>query len=127
MKIIKINDNLKINIEQIYSLEYSDNRNDIIQWKNKYDQQLDKFTKDPITLQISDNKIFKPDFSKENNKEDLKLYSIALNNHILSIIGKSPELVKKYSIILSTGLKVNVSKEIYDKIDEVFNKYLIDE
>ena len=125
MKIIQINENLKINIEQIYSLEYSDNKNDIIQWKNKYDKYLDQFTKDPITLQISDNKIFKPDFSKENNKEDLKLYSKALNEHILTIIGICPELNKKYSIILSTGLKVNVSQDIYDKINEVFNKYLI--
>ena len=127
MKIVKINDNIKINIEQIYSLQYSDNKNNIDNWNEKYNQYLNKFTEDPITLQISDDKVFTPNFHKENNAEDLKLYSIALNNHIISIIGKCPKFVKNYSLILSTGLKVNITKEIYDKVNEIFDQYLIQE
>lgn len=127
MKIVKINDNIKINIEQIYSLQYSDNKKDIDNWNEKYNQYLNKFTEDPITLQISDDKVFTPNFHKENNAEDLKLYSIALNNHIISIIGKCPKFVQNYSLILSTGLKVNITKEIYDKVNEIFDQYLIQE
>jgi len=120
MKIVKINDNLKINIEQIYSLERTDNQNDINTWNNNYEYYLNEYSKNPITLPISDDKVFTPEFGKENDPEDLKLYIDALHNHILTIIGSPPKYVEKFCLLLITGLKINIDKTIYDKI----NKYL---
>jgi len=100
MKIVKINDNLKINIEQIYSLEKTTNQKDIDKWNKLYQYHIKKYSEDPITLQISDNKVFKPEFGKENNVNDLKLYSEALHNHILSIIGTCPNYIENYYVLL---------------------------
>ena len=44
MKIIKISDNLKINIEMLYSLEKRDNKKDIDEWENRYQKYLSDFT-----------------------------------------------------------------------------------
>ena len=52
MKIVKINDDLKINIEQIYSLERTDNQKDINTWNNNYEYYLNEYSKNPITLPI---------------------------------------------------------------------------
>ena len=123
MKIVKINDNLKINIEQIYSLEKTNNKKDIDNWDKRYKYYIDLYSKDPITLPISDNKVFAPEFGKENNPEDLKLYADALNNHIISILGIKPAYIENYYIILITGLKINISKNIYNKIDKYLEQY----
>jgi hypothetical protein len=120
MKIVKINDNLKINIEQIYSLERTDNQNDIDIWNKNYKFYIEEYSKNPITLPISENKVFTPEFGKENDPEDLKLYTEALHNHILTIIGTPPAYVENFYVLLITGLKINIDKIIYDKI----NKYL---
>ena len=64
--------------------------------------------------------MFTPEFGKENDPEDLKLYMDALHNHILTIIGSPPKYVEKFCLLLITGLKINIDKTIYDKI----NKYL---
>ena len=125
MKVVKINDNLKINIEQIYSLERKDNKYDIENWEYSYKNHLEYYTKNPITLQISDNKIFKPEFGSENNEEDLSLYAEALNNHIIDIIGEKPSFIENFYIILITGLKINISKDIYDKVDKYLDKFLL--
>ena len=42
MKIIKINDNIKINIEMIYSLEHHNNQYEVDEWKNKYKSHLEE-------------------------------------------------------------------------------------
>ena len=44
MKIVQINDNLKINIEMIYSLEKYDNQFSINEWENNYKEYLEQFT-----------------------------------------------------------------------------------
>ena len=124
MKIVKINDNLKINIEQIYSLEKVDNQKDIDKWNKLYQYHIKKYSEDPITLQISENKVFKPEFGKENNVKDLELYSQALHNHILSIIGTCPNYIENYYVLLITGLKINIDQIIYDKIDNYLEQYV---
>lgn len=125
MKILKINDNLKINIEQIYSLERTSNQKDINEWNNLYKDYIDLYSKDPITLQISEDKIFTPIFGEENDPEDLKLYAAALNEHIIDIIGVKPNYIEHYYILLITGLKINISKDIYDIIDNYLESYTI--
>lgn len=123
MKIVKINDNLKINIEMLYSLENSSNENEIKQWHNDYKKYLDMFSKDPPLLPIENERLFAPKYNEQNNENDLKLYSKALNDYIISIINDKPIYKENYWIILSTGLKINVNKEIYNKIDEYLKKY----
>lgn len=125
MKILKINQNLKINIEQIYSLECVDNKKDINNWNESYKKYIELYANDPISLPITEDRVFMPIMGEQNNEDDLKLYANALHNHILTIIGTQPKLVKKYYILLITGLKINISKDIYDKVNEVLDKYLI--
>jgi len=124
MKIVKINDHLKINIEMIYSLERRDNKNDIDEWNNNYSKYLEELSKDPPLLTITDTEVFQPKFGETNNESKMKLYGEALNNYILSIIGTCPTYMENYFIILVTGLKINIDKVIYDAIDEYLNKFI---
>jgi hypothetical protein len=126
MKIIKINDNLKINIEMLYSIEKQSNQNDLDNWDNNYQKYLTKFSEDPPLLPIDDNRTFRIKFNKDNDSKDVELYSIALYNHIKSIIGNKPAYIEKYFIILCTGLKINIDKTIYDKINKYLENYTED-
>ena len=123
MKIVKINDNLKINIEQIYSLERTDNQNDIDIWNKNYKFYIEEYSQNPITLPISENKVFTPEFGKENDPEDLKLYAEALHNHILTIIGSPPKYIENFYVLLITGLRINIDKTIYNKIDKYLDQF----
>lgn len=124
MKIIKISDNLKINIEMLYSLEKRDNKKDIDEWENKYQKYLTNFTQDPPMLAITDDEVFQPVFGEEVDEDKMKLYGDALSNHIISIIGACPIYNETYFIILASGLKINIDKTIYDAIDEYLNKFI---
>ena len=124
MKIIKINDNLKINIEMLYSLEKRDNKKDIDEWENKYQKYLTNFTQDPPMLAITDDEVFQPVFGEEVDEDKMKLYGDALSNHIISIIGACPIYNETYFVILASGLKINIDKTIYDAIDEYLNKFM---
>ena len=124
MKIIKISDNLKINIEMLYSLEKRDNKKDIDEWENKYQKYLSNFTQDPPMLAITDDDVFQPVFGEEVDEDKMKLYGDALSNHIISIIGACPIYNETYFVILASGLKINIDKTIYDAIDEYLNKFM---
>lgn len=124
MKIIKISDNLKINIEMLYSLEKRDNKKDIDEWENKYQKYLSNFTQDPPMLAITDDEVFQPVFGEEVDEDKMKLYGDALSNHIISIIGACPIYNETYFVILASGLKINIDKTIYDAIDEYLNKFM---
>jgi hypothetical protein len=124
MKIIKISDNLKINIEMLYSLEKRDNKKDIDEWENKYQKYLTNFTQDPPMLAITDDEVFQPVFGEEVDEDKMKLYGDALSNHIISIIGACPIYNETYFIILASGLKINIDKTIYDAIDKYLDKFL---
>ena len=124
MKIIKISDNLKINIEMLYSLEKRDNKKDIDEWENKYQKYLSNFTQDPPMLAITDDEVFQPVFGEEVDEDKMKLYGDALSNHIISIIGACPIYNETYFVILASGLKINIDKTIYDAIDEYLNKFI---
>lgn len=127
MKIIKINDNLKINIEQIYSLEKNSNQIDIDDWEREYSNMIKEYSKDPPMLVIDSENVFKPNYGEENDTEKLKKYMDALNTHIINILGDKPKYVESYKIILSTGLKVNISKYIYDIINNYLEQYIINQ
>lgn len=125
MKIVKINDNLKINIEQIYSLERKTNSNEINDWNNQYQNYIDIFRNNPPEF-IDNGEIIKITFGDNIDNETLEKYSQLLHNHILSIIGECPEYYETYYVILSTGLKISIGKQIYDKIDEYLNNFIED-
>lgn len=124
MKIVQINDNLKINIEMIYSLEKHDNQFDINEWESNYKEYLNTFLNDPPLLAINDDELFRPEQDNTNNKDKLKLYGEALNKYILDIIGEKPSYREEFYVILCTGLKVNIDKTIYNKIDKYLESYI---
>ena len=124
MKIVKISDNLKINIEMLYSLEKRDNKKDIDEWENRYQKYLSDFTQDLPMLAITDDEVFQPVFGEEVDEDKMKLYGDALSNHIISIIGACPIYNETYFVILASGLKINIDKTIYDAIDEYLNKFM---
>ena len=125
MTIIEINKNLKINIDLIYSLEKSTNQYDINEWEKEYNEYIKLFSKDPPELYISNEKSYRPEFGKLNSEEDLSLYTKALDDHIISIIGEKPIYAESYSIILSTGLKININKTIYNTLNKYLDDYCI--
>lgn len=123
MKIVKINDDLKINIEQLYSLERSSNIKDINEWNQNYDELYNNYLLDPPELYVN-GKSFKPENNVEYDKALLESYNEELNNLIYSIIGNCPSYRESFSVILSSGLKINIDKHIYDKIDEYLEQYI---
>ena len=64
------------------------------------------------------------EYGEEVEDDKMKLYGEALSNHIISIIGACPIYEETYSVILCTGLKINIDKTIYDAIDNYLSKYL---
>ena len=85
MKIIKINDNLKINIEHIYSIEKKSNQSDIVDWEDSYQELIDEYSKDPPMLTIGEDEIFKPEYGANIDEQKLAKYTESLNKHIISI------------------------------------------
>jgi len=126
MKIIKINDNLKINIENLYSLEKTSNQNEINIWEESYKELINEYAKDPPMLIIGEEDFYKPEYGENIDNEKLSKYTNALNKHIVEIIGEKPIYTETYLIILNTGLKVNVDESIYNKINKCLQQYEID-
>ena len=124
MKIIQISNNIKINIELIYSLEHRTNQSEINEWDNEYQRCISEFSEEPPLLPISDEELYKPVYGEENDTEKMQLYANALSTYINSIIGEKPILEENYIVILSTGLKINVDKFIYDKLNKALEKYI---
>ena len=124
MKIVQVNDNLKINIEMIYSLEKYNNKFNIDEWELTYKSYLEEFTNDPPLLEIDNGELYKPDTDKIIDKDKYKAYAKSLNEYILNIIGEKPDYVEEYYVILCSGLKVNIDKTIYNKLDEYLESYI---
>ncbi len=123
MKIVKISDDLTINIESLYSLEKISNKKDINEWESRYNDLLNQYSQDPPLLQIDNDTLFKPDYGKTQDEELLTKYFKSLDNYIIDSIGIKPKYEEKYYIILVSGLKIYISKYMYDKVNEYLKQF----
>ena len=125
MKIVKINDDLKINIDCIYSLQCQNNDNDILKWEESYNELMQEYYDNPPLLALDNDELYKPEYGETIDNDKLSKYTDALNNYIITIIGKKPQYTETYILILTTGIKVSIDKIIYDTLNKVLEKFEI--
>lgn len=125
MKIVKINDDLKINIDCIYSLQHQNNNNDILKWEESYNELMQEYYDNPPLLQLDNDELYKPEYGETIDNDKLSKYTDALNNYIITIIGEKPQYIETYILILTTGIKVSIDKIIYDKLSKILEKFEI--
>ena len=126
MKVIKVNDNILINIEQVYSLEKYNNKQDILKWEEMYNNNIAEYMENPPEIEIN-GALFIPDYSKELNLDDPNIneYLFELHKLIYNNIGEKPIFKETYKLIMSTGLRITISKDIYDIIYKEMEKYVL--
>ena len=122
MKFIKLTNNYRINIESIFSLEHQYLKNkEYDEWKSNYDNLLDAYQKSLIPLKKENGELLK--ISENSSEEDIKEYAQLIAEEIYDKIGEEPEKYKdNYQIILSTGLKISISKDKFDAINNALNE-----
>lgn len=125
MKIVKINDDLKINIDCIYSLQCQNNDNDILKWEESYNELMQEYYDNPPLLALDNDELYKPEYGETIDNDKLSKYTDALNNYIITIIGKKPQYTETYILILTTGIKVSIDKIIYDALNKILEKFEI--
>lgn len=125
MKIVKINDDLKINIDCIYSLQCQNNDNDILKWEESYNELMQEYYDNPPILALDNDELYKPEYGETIDNDKLSKYTDALNNYIITIIGKKPQYTETYILILTTGIKVSIDKIIYDALNKILEKFEI--
>ena len=125
MKIVKINDDLKINIDCIYSLQCQNNDNDILKWEESYNELMQEYYDNPPLLALDNDELYKPEYGETIDNDKLSKYTDALNNYIITIIGKKPQYTETYILILTTGIKVSIDKIIYDTLNKILEKFEI--
>ena len=125
MKIVKINEDLKINIDCIYSLQCQNNDNDILKWEESYNELMQEYYDNPPLLQLDNDELYKPEYGETIDNDKLSKYTDALNNYIITIIGEKPQYIETYILILTTGIKVSIDKIIYDALNKVLEKFEI--
>ena len=125
MKIVKINEDLKINIDCIYSLQRQNNNNDILKWEESYNELMQEYYDNPPLLQLDNDELYKPEYGETIDNDKLSKYTDALNNYIITIIGKKPQYTETYILILTTGIKVSIDKIIYDALSKILEKFEI--
>ena len=125
MKIVKINDDLKINIDCIYSLQRQNNNNDILKWEESYNELMQEYYDNPPLLALDNDELYKPEYGETIDNDKLSKYTDALNNYIITIIGEKPQYIETYILILTTGIKVSIDKIIYDTLSKILEKFEI--
>ena len=125
MKIVKINEDLKINIDCIYSLQRQNNNNDILKWEESYNELMQEYYDNPPILALDNDELYKPEYGETIDNDKLSKYTDALNDYIITIIGKKPQYTETYILILTTGIKVSIDKVIYDALNKILEKFEI--
>jgi hypothetical protein len=124
-KFIRINDNLSINIDSIYSIASEatnelENIEDIQKFKNKAERFKEELKVNLPELEIKPGILYKPD--KDGIIEEYyDSYLEKLQIYITSTLGEEPDYVYKtnYYLYLVNGTKVNIDKIIYNKLMEL--------
>ena len=78
MKIVKINDDLKINIDCIYSLQCQNNDNDILKWEESYNELMQEYYDNPPLLALDNDELYKPEYGETIDNDKLSKYTDAL-------------------------------------------------
>lgn len=110
MKAIKINDNLYINVDAVYSIQHTVNTAQQDAWNKAVE---DAFKSDSFKQYMQHNNIEDP---QENIEE---IYNI-----IISQIGECPQAEHVYTVLLSSGVKVSVDENIYNEIKKYMDSTL---
>ena len=126
-KFIKINNNLSINIDSIYSIskEVDDkkilNIEDIAIWNEKFSDYIEEISNKgiPPVIEIKPNVMYQLGISPESEEYNI-LYYNKLKERIVNEIGYEPKPVyyEGYYLLLTNGTKVNIDKVIYYKLLE---------
>lgn len=119
-KFIKINDNLSINIDSIYSIAYeTTNELENSEEVEEYENKLNEYCYELPYLEVSPGVMWRPGM-REHSENYNDRYCELLTPIITENVGKIPERIyhKNYYLILTNGTKVNIDKVIYDKIME---------
>ena len=126
-KFIKINNNLSINIDSIYSIskEVDDkkilNIEDIAIWNEKFSDYIEEISNKgiPPVIEIKPNVMYQLGISPESEEYNI-LYYNKLKESIVNEIGYEPKPIyyEGYYLLLTNGTKVNIDKVIYDKLLE---------
>ena len=118
MKFYWITDNYRVNLESIFSLEkkYVDNSSAIKDWENAFQYWIDEIKEKGLHTMDYDIEILD---DSNINQEDANI----IYQYIISNIGEKPkEYEIEYYIILSTGIKVQLSEDKYQKINELIDQ-----
>ena len=118
MKFYWVTDNYRVNLESIFSLEkkYVDNSSAIKDWENAFQYWIDEIKENGLHTMDYDIEIL--DESNINQEDANIIYQYIIGN-----IGEKPkENEIEYYIILSTGIKVQLSEDKYQKINELIDQ-----
>ena len=124
-KFIKINDNLSINVDSIYSIASEvtnelSNIEEIQKFRNKAERFKDELKTNLPELEIKPGIMYKPD--KDGIVEEYyDSYLEKLQVYITTTLGQEPDYIYKinYYLYLLNGTKVNIDKTIYNKLMEL--------
>ena len=118
MRFYWVTDNYRVNLENIFSLEkkYVDNSSAIKDWENAFQYWIDEIKEKGLHTMDHDIEIL--DDSNINQEDANIIYQYIIGN-----IGEKPkEYEIEYYIILSTGIKVQLSEDKYQKINELIDQ-----
>ena len=101
------------------------NDNDILKWEESYNELMQEYYDNPPLLALDNDELYKPEYGETIDNDKLSKYTDALNNYIITIIGKKPQYTETYILILTTGIKVSIDKIIYDALNKVLEKFEI--
>lgn len=125
MKFVNISDDYKVNLDAIFSIERRiiPNREECENYNAKLEQISEEITANPPWLECN-GETYNP-VHDTNAKENplYEIYSQELKKYLYSQIGEQPPLYKyEYYIIMSTGVKLQISQTKYDAIIECINR-----
>lgn len=130
MKVIKINDNLKINLDAIYSLQHYTNLNELEKFEQIKTNFIKESYKDGNLPEFEINgEYFAPDIEdimNDNITDEIREYYVKFNDYLNELLAK-PELKDEYIVFLSTGAKIMIDEVLYDKINKILDQYVINE